>query len=289
MQPAVDTVDVSVIIPSLNRSAILKKTLERICECDPRPREILVHVDGGDKNTAEMLRSEFHTVRVLNSENVTGPGGGRNLLVDAAANEWIVSFDDDSWAYDYDFFQKVIDVTTGTDASLLACQIIERDQTPTKATADRTPTSTFVGCGCVFRKSEFLATDGYVPLPLAYGMEENDLALGLIRNSGQIVYAPELRVQHDCDRETHQSTPEINAAHIANTALLVFLRYPIRYWPLGGLQVINRLCFSLGKGRWRGTMKGLLSIPGHCWRYRAYRKPVATQTIDKFRKLSRRE
>lgn len=282
--------NLTAVIPTRNRWTQLKQTLERIRECEPAPAEIIVHVDGGDYGSAERLRREFPGVKLITSPDAIGPGGGRNKLVREANTEWVVSFDDDSWPLERSFFASVAELAKKTKASLIACQIVERDQQPDKtAVANPYPTSTFVGCGCVYRKSDFLATDGFVPLPLAYGMEENDLSLKLIENGCQIAYAPELLVQHGCDRETHQSNPKINAAHISNTALKVFLRYPLLYWPLGSLQVANRFFYSIGKRRFRGTLRGLFCIAGHCWKFRDFRKPVSTATINTFRRLSRQK
>ena len=81
------------------------------------------------------------------------------------------------------------------------------------------------------RRDAFLQTAGYLPLRYAYGMEEVDLALQLLDRGWKIMAASELRVFHDTEMK-HHSSPSVNAAQISNVGLLVFLRYPIRYWPL---------------------------------------------------------
>ena len=82
-----------------------------------------------------------------------------------------------------------------------------------------------------------------------------------------------LRVFHDSELQHHVS-PAINAAHITNTVLLAYLRYPVRYWPLGALQVFPRVRYALKMGRRRGILKGLLAIPFTIGKYRGLRQPV---------------
>ena len=56
---------------------------------------------------------------------------------------------------------------------------------------------------CVYRRSAFLEAGGYVPLPVAYGMEEVDLALRLHSRGGKILTTPWLRVFHNTDLKRH--------------------------------------------------------------------------------------
>ena len=49
-------------------------------------------------------------------------------------------------------------------------------------------------------------------------------------------------------RLEHHASEAVNAAHIRNTALLAYLRYPIPYWALGALQVLNRVRYAAQRG-----------------------------------------
>ena len=81
------------------------------------------------------------------------------------------------------------------------------------------------GCGCVFRKSWFAKTTGFVPLPIAYAMEEVDVSLQLHALGGKIVHDPFLRVLHD--RVLPDVADATTNAHIlANAALPPYLRFP---------------------------------------------------------------
>jgi GT2 family glycosyltransferase len=142
----------------------------------------------------------------------------------------------------------------------------------------------FVGCGCIYRRSAFLETNGYVPVQPAYGVEEADLALQLLDRGWSIVHDNNLRVRHATTR-SHQASAAVTSAHISNVALLGFLRYPVSYWGYGVAQVANRVSWSLRNRRYSGIVSGILAIPGKIWRFRRFRRPVRPATLRKVRSL----
>jgi len=285
---------VSVILPTYKRADSLRGSLRKLLQCDPAPDQIVVHVDAGDEETPTMLAAEFPTVEVIRSDTQQGPGGGRNKLMAASRNETVVSLDDDSWPLQADFL-GVADqmMSSATSIAAIACHIIEKDDRPEESNnshnvAELKPTFSFVGCGAIIRRSAFLKTTGYIPLRYAYGMEEADVSIQLLDRGYEVVSCPNLSVFHDCPRETHHSSPSINAAQITNTGLFAFLRYPYRFWPYGCLQVINRIAFSLKKRRFRGVIQGLVSIPFHCLKYSQHRRAVTPSTMRLLLKMKRR-
>jgi GT2 family glycosyltransferase len=290
----VATCDVSLVIPTFCRSEALSRTLQSVLRCEVQPREVLVHVDFGDSSSIAFLRNSFPFVRILVADRTTGPGGARNRLIRAATFECVVSLDDDSWPEHSDFFSLAVQALKNhTDAGVLACDIRERDEADSVGEAvvcsEKTPAiknvPSFVGCGAVIRRSAFLETNGYLPLKYAYGMEELDVSLQLLDLGYDIVYCEELKVYHDCERSRHHADRRINAAQIRNTALLAFLRYPLKYLPLGILQTANRVAFCVRKRRWAGILEGIFSIPGSMWKFRKQRRSVTAQTLHHFRGL----
>ena len=276
----------SVIIPTCGRAGILQKNLERILACSPAPGEILVQIDASDVGTATMLEKNFAgRVAWEQSEETTGPGGGRKLLIQRAKNPVVVSFDDDSWPEDGDFFARAVDrIARHPNAAVLACSVrVKGSARDSRAQVVRSRAS-FENCGCVMRREAFGQISGYVPLRYAYGMEELDVALQLLDRGWSIRYAPDLRVYHDTEMNHHPSA-EGNAAQITNTALLAFLRYPASLWPLGVAQTFNRVRYALSVGRFRGIAKGLAAIPFAFWKYRGKREPVKKQTVELARRL----
>lgn len=278
----------SVVIPTWQRTAQLRGSLNRILACQPAPAEIFVHVDAGDPQTVAMLAKEFSgKVRWIISEKTQGPGGGRNLLISQAKFPLVACFDDDSWPIDRDFFHTAATLMEEyPQAAVLTGQVTLREQEVLDVMDLITEINCFENCACVMRREAFLQTNKYLPLRYAYGMEEADVSLQLLDAGWAILKVTRLRVFHDTDLHHHTSA-EINASHITNTALLAFLRYPVSHWLLGVAQVMNRIRYALSVGRRSGLLMGIFAIPVAAFRYWQARKPVQKSTMFRSRKLAR--
>ena len=55
---------------------------------------------------------------------------------------------------------------------------------------------------------DFLNSEGYVPLVVAYGMEEVDLCMRLTNKGKKIYFSPWLRIFHDTELAHHASATE---------------------------------------------------------------------------------
>jgi GT2 family glycosyltransferase len=276
----------TIVIPTFARGRRLAEMLRRILKIVQPSTKILVHVDAGDNQTPAFLEKDFHgAVEWVCAPSTRGPGGGRNVLIEMAESPWEVSFDDDSWPENPVFFERLLQVISeNPKAGVLAFPINVRGQKPAHWPSTIQKASCFENCGCAIRREAFLQTRGFLPLRHAYGMEEADVALQLLDKGWEILNVPDLWVYHDTGME-HHASPQVNAAQITNTALLAFLRYPVSYWPLGILQVINRVKYAISMGRYRGILKGLWDIPWACWKYRNERQPVRRETITLARAL----
>jgi GT2 family glycosyltransferase len=272
-------IGISAIVTAYDRIDQTIDTLKRIKACEPSPDEILVHVDGNRTDCADAIRRAHPDVALILSEGSVGPGGGRNKLVTAARNDLVASFDDDSYPLDDDYFERVKMLAAIEDsAAVLAARIYHRGE---KVVCDRrvvSRTASFGAGGAVFRRRAFLDAGGLVPLVVAYGMEEEDLALRLYDRGLEIVRSPWLRVFHDTDLGRHEDV-RITAGVIANLALLAYLRYPPRFWPYGILQVVNRVAWCMCAGRWDGILTGLASIPRHLARHQHFRALVSVNAM----------
>jgi GT2 family glycosyltransferase len=278
---------ISAIVTAYERIEQTLATLRVIESCVPAPDEILVHVDANQIACEDAIRSAFPNVSVLRSEEQIGPGGGRNKLVEAAQCELVASFDDDSYPIDSDFFARALRIFEKFPEASLICaalyhagESIGLDEQTAHWTAD------FSGGACIYRRKAFLDAGGYVPLPVAYGMEEVDLAIRLHSQGGKILTTRWLRVFHNTDLKRH-GDPHVTAGSIANLALLAYLRYPVSLWGIGVGQCANRLLWLLRHGRTRGIVKGVTMIPGHVWENHQYRAPVSMKAVRSYLALRR--
>lgn len=281
-------INIAAVIPTWRRQEALTRALERILGCRPAPREVLVHVDAGDEDTEQTVAPLFgDKVRWYRSASPQGPGGGRNLLFREARSPLIASFDDDSWPMLEDYFAVAAEIMTmHPQVAVLGGEVVSPGCEPRGRDGRVRPVASFQCGACIIRRESFVGTHGFLPLRYAYGMEETDLALQLLDAGWEIIYSPSLRVYHD-SRPVHHASSAVNASHICNTALLAYLRYPISYWPLGLLQVANRVHYAIKARRYRGILRGLCQIPSTAWKFRYERRPVRPGTVSMSRRLAR--
>ena len=207
---------VAVIIPTYGRDERLLSVLGRVSELRPRPDEVIVHIDNSDGTLEKVLINEFPQVKLLSSHERIGPGGGRHRCLLACASDYAVSFDDNSYPVDEDFVDKVCKLFGALpDAAVLAASIWHPEEPEIPRGAGLVSAPNFVGCGHAIRLKSYRALRGYLARPLAYGLEESDLALQLFAAGWKIFHSAELRVFHDTDRRRH-NTPEITSAQITN-------------------------------------------------------------------------
>lgn len=286
-QPLKPGATVTVGIATYGRASQLTTTLRTLLEAEQQPQEIIIHVDGGDNETPGMVASCFgRRIHVIISENRVGPGGGRNRIMKRVTTEHLLSLDDDSWPIDPDFLgvgESLME--SHPDASAIGAMVVVRGGIPPERREVLWETDCYENGAVLLRAEAMRQAGNYLPLRYAYGMEEADMALRMMDAGWKIYRSGNLRVFHDTALGHHVSR-EVNAAHIANIALRAFLRYPPSFWPLGVMQTINRVKYAASMGRWRGIASGLLSIPGHCLRYRHYRAPVRSATIRRARSLA---
>ena len=279
--------EVSAIVTAFERIEQTLATLRVIQSCTPPPGEILVHVDGNHAECERAILTAFPNVRVLTSNERLGPGGGRNKLVAAAQGEFVASFDDDSYPIDADYFARATKLFEQFPDAALICAALYHMGEPIALDERRAQwTADFSGGACIYRRQAFLDAGGYVPLPIAYGMEEVDLAIRLHARGGRILTTSWLRVFHNTDLQRH-GDPQVTAGSIANLALLAYLRYPVSLWLVGVGQCANRLLWLLRHGRRRGILKGITMIPGHLRANHHYRLPLSKGAVRSYLALRR--
>lgn len=88
------TADVSLIIPSYNRGARIRPTLESVRRQSVLPREILVVNDGGCEETRDVVSHDFPEVRVIDCAQ-GGAASARNLGARQASQPLLMLLDDD--------------------------------------------------------------------------------------------------------------------------------------------------------------------------------------------------
>jgi hypothetical protein len=261
--------------------------LEKIRLCDPAPAAIIIHIDLSDGSLEAELKERFPDIAVLTSSARRGPGGGRHRCLLACKTPFAVSFDDDSYPVDSDFFATVERLfLEHRRTALLEANVWHRNERELPRATSLMPIPSYMGCGYAIRLDVYRQMRGHLDRPVPYAMEEPDLSLQLFVSGYQMMRAGELRVFHDTDLKHHHSS-EITSGSIMNVALYAFLNYPIMASGLGMLQLGNKVAYCLRRGRIGGIIPGLLRIPADCWRNRMYRKPVPWKTLQRYVRFCR--
>lgn len=278
---------VTAVVTAYRRVPQTLTTLARLKACEPAPDEILVHVDAGGDACRGAVVEAFPEIGIISSSAPVGPGGARNKLIRMAKHEIVASFDDDSFPIDLDYFARLQALFAAyPDAVVITAEVFTRNEAVAPSNHKTFQTATFMGGACGYRKSAFLQLRGFVPLQVAYGMEEVDVALQLHALRHRVLKVSSLRVFHDTDHSGHACSRVVSGT-IANAALLAYLRYPPSCWPRGLLQVLNAVLYALRKGRYRGVLVGLLMVPSHLYRYRKYRCTATSSTVCSYLALRR--
>jgi GT2 family glycosyltransferase len=284
---AVMTAPITAIVTGYRRSDALLKTLRILHDCEPAPAEIIVHIDGGQHDIAAVIARQYPGLTILVGDERVGPGGGRNKMIEAATQQFVASFDDDSYPIDRDYFDRVRQLFGQfPDAWVVASRVFHLNEAILPDTTESAWVADFAGGGCAYRRERYLQTGGYVPLPTAYGMEEVDFGLRLHALGGRVLRSGRLRVFHDTDL-AHHSDPAITSASIVNLALLTYLRYPLSMWAVGVAQCANRIQWLLRHGRRRGVWTGLVSIPSAIAEHRGERDPLPGRAVRSYLTLRR--
>lgn len=278
-------IPITAVVTAYDRVTETLTTLGVLDACEPRPAEILVHVDGGRHACAEAVRQSFPAARVIVSDTRIGPGGGRNAMIAAAVHSLVASFDDDSYPLDRDYFARAAEVMTSfPEAAVAGALVFHRHQTVDPDAQSAEWVADFSGGACLYRREAFLKAGRYVPLATAYGMEEVDLALRLHAQGFRVLQTRWLRVFHDTDLARH-AEPAVTAASVANLALLSYLRYPPAMWGVGAAQCLKRIWWLLGHGRHRGILSGLARIPSLLRAHAAARQQVPVSALRSYLRL----
>ncbi|WP_395739490.1 glycosyltransferase family 2 protein [Prosthecobacter sp.] len=267
-----ETLPITVAVPAFRRAGQLRVTLTRLRACGPQPAEVLVHLDGNDAGLRALVDTEFPEVRVLHSEALIGPGGARNRMMREARCAWVAHFDDDSFPVDGDFFEQAWRmIERYPDTAVFAATIL-----PLKYPPDPQGVwlqAMYIGCGHVMNRDWFLRTRGYLPLPVAYNLEEVDVSIQLHNLGGRCLQPGGLCVFHD-HPSPFRETEDTQVAMMINTVIFPLLRYPLTVLPQACGSILRRLWRLVLRGEWRVILRSLLALPAAMRTYLPLRAPV---------------
>lgn len=202
---------ISVVMITRNRAAEIGTALQHLLELPEKPHIIVV--DNGSTDHAVNMAQEIDpAIEVIPLGHNLG-GAGRNVGVQRAATPYIAFSDDDSWWEPGSLRRAVERFDSALDLGLIAARMLVGPEQALDPISDIMRTSplaqdhgdgtglagvpivSFVACGAIVRKSAFLQAGGF-NAHFGVGGEEEVLAMDLMRNGWQLVYAEDIVAHH---------------------------------------------------------------------------------------------
>ena len=207
---------ISVVIPTHNRKALLRRCLAAVTQQDYPHYEVIVVDDGSTDGTEAMVRNEFPQVRYLRQEPNRGPAAARNRGIEAATGE-VVAFTDDDCIVPTDWlsalaqgfrrwpevagvggYQEAPEEILQTNAVARAERAMRLRRWGERAGMEQLGGNEVPGLATnnvAFRRDVLLEVEGFDEgFPVAAG-EDADLKLRIAQRGYQLLYIP-LKVDH---------------------------------------------------------------------------------------------
>lgn len=183
------TVQVSVIIPTFQRPALVTRAVQSALAQTVRDIEIIVVMDGIDENTRRVLGATTDSrLRVLELESNQGTPYARNVGVEAARAPWIALLDDDDeWMAEKLERQLETAKKSRFKYPVITCRVIARHDAgdltwPRRTPRDGESLSEYLFCQSGIRTGEALIlpstvmtlTEFVVRAPFSSGMRRHE-------------------------------------------------------------------------------------------------------------------
>jgi GT2 family glycosyltransferase len=205
-----DRFDFSVIIPTYNRPAFLRRCLQSLVlqNYSKRNYEVIVVDDGSVPPIPDSIRTEFSRIAILlfrNSQNL-GPAAARNRGAEYARGQYLAFMDDDCLAH-ADWLAKLKAVLTPISSSAVGGRIIEGGNTLYSAASHAILDAVyeyynasgdgprFFACGnLIVPAKEYRDLGGF--LPEFRASEDREFCARWLRHGHRLAFAPEAIVIH---------------------------------------------------------------------------------------------
>jgi GT2 family glycosyltransferase len=274
---------VAVGIVTRNRAHILTKAIAS-ARAQTYPHLRVAVLDDGSTDGTPALCAQFPDVYWTRHDSPAGLIESRNQLMDAAAEEFYVSLDDDAWFLQGDEIAVAVSrMDTNPRLAAIAFDILSPDRPAPAGRGAPRPAAIFIGCGHLLRLAAVRQAGFYAACPGAYGSEEKDLCLRLADIGLSIELLPGVHVWHEKAWADRDNRP-LHRSGVCNELVMTLRRCPLPdvLVVLPGKLVSyllfwlhNPFYFSAGLGGVAGFIRLLPSV----WRSR---RPVQRTTFWRF-------
>jgi len=280
----------TIVIATKNRRSDLASAIDS-CISQSTPIEIIVVDDGSTDGTSEMVKTEYPNVKLFTFEDSKGYIVRRNFGSMKAANEVIVSIDDDAVLSTSEVVKGVLKEFSDPRIAAVAIPFINVNQN--SITNQHAPdldqiwvTNEYIGTAHAIRRSVFLENDGYCDEFVHQG-EEGDLCIRLLDRGFYVKLGSGDPIHHF--ESPNRSGVRMNFYGQRNLILFAWRNVPVPFLLIHlPVTIINGLIWGWRNEvlltRVRGTIAGLafvLFAPG-------FRNAVRWKTYLLYREMKKK-
>jgi len=187
---------VTVNILSFNRKDELRNTLTKVFEQDYKNIEVIVVDNASSDGSAEMVKTEFTSVQLIQMKKNIGIAGW-NEGFKVAKGEYVLVLDDDSYPETNSIEAALFALSENTDVGIIAFNIFNTKLNKSETTTlENNSPHYFVGCGAMIRKV-YLDQVGYFDDLYFIYYNEVDLSIRMLKKGYKILYLKESFVIHN--------------------------------------------------------------------------------------------
>lgn len=288
-----ETPQISVVVTSFQRRALLLECLERLHRQTLR-LEVVVVDDGSTDGSVEAVARDWPAVRVI--ANDTGiprlPAVQRDLGYGACRCAIAASIDEDLHLDAPDSLSRWLEGFDDPRVAIVGIPFrdVEIDARIQQAAPDGArlwQRHTHIACGALVDLGWYRAVGGYARW-IGMHREEDELALRLLAAGGVVRVLPPERVAAHRRRASGLRAGLHRLA--ARNDLLIYWRFTplVLLLPFLLLTALRSLVDGWRAGAVGPRLRGLLDAPVHGWRHALGRQPVSLQSFLRFRALKGR-
>lgn len=209
---------VSVVIPTRNRVALLKRAIASALSQSYGTIEVIVIIDGQDPVTEGFLRSiSDPRLRHVSLSERAGGSEARNVGVRAAVGDWVAFLDDDdSWMPTKIEKQIALARTIKSRNAVIGCKVIGRYPDQDYLWPTRTPRPQEPICEYLFNRKAWFRGEGQLQTSMLFVSRELML-----------------KIPFTAGLPKHQDTDWWIRADADTTTMFLFVEEPLAVWYLG--------------------------------------------------------
>lgn len=281
---------VSILLVTWNRRDELRKSIQSALDQTYDNIEIVVFDNASTDGTAEMVRSEFPSARLIEHHENLGCPSGRNAGFRHCRGDFIYLLDDDGWLDEKAIEIAVAKMQSQSDLGVvMSCihEVKDGDEVGT-IPADPKPgyRHDFIGC-CSLLRTAMLDEVGYFPDDFFRQAEESDLALRML-DAGWSCWVEPASFMYHAPSPKNRDTALFSYYQLRNTT-----KTGLRHWPFPynvGRVLINvkyAIGYALFRGQWAVPLKLAADFLGDLQGMHKLRAPVKLATMRRWFELQR--